>query len=85
LWSRRIKMRWRWRWTRWNWRTMSSILNFFIYGSTILQLAVYGQRILLSACGDCIMLHRMADGLWNAYNPSLKISAQKFKLFLSAA
>ena len=87
LWSTRVEMRWWWwrRWAWWDWRTMSSILNFFIDGSTILQLTIYGWRILLSAFGDSIMLHRLDDGLWNAYNSSLEISAEKFKLFLCVA
>ena len=87
LWSARVEMRRRWRWRR-AWRdrrTMSSILNFFIDGSTILQLTIYGWRNLLSAFGDSIMLHGMDDGLRNAHNSSLEISAQKFKLFLCVA
>ena len=82
LWSTRIEMRRRWWWRRawWYWWTVSSILNFFVDGSTLLQLTIYGWRILLSAFGDSIMLRGMDDGLWNAYNSSLEISAQKFKL-----
>jgi len=72
--SARIEMSRRWWWRRawWDWRTMSSILNFFVDGSTILQLTIYGWRILLGAFGDSVMLRGMDDGLRNAYNSSLE-------------
>lgn len=67
-----IKTRW-WRWwSQWNRRTMLSILNFFIDGTSIFQLAIYRGTVLLWSLGDSILLTGLDNGVWDTHNSSLE-------------